>query len=277
MSLETDLTRWLSRELVKDRKDKPIAKISLRHASPGTKGNEVETYDLTERVYSTEEIPTMAEEMISRAQTDADGMGGVQRYTITLYALNEVRAVLRWPFRIRANGDEFDEAGDEAPNGKGLLSQLMRHNEALAKTMVHAVAGVTTVMARRLESSDQLNSQLMQKHVESMKILEEAKSEQHTRDMELLTTEASETRKNQMFEKLSLLVPVLINKLAGQKVLDSQDPTAMMLKSFAESITADQFKKIQSSLGPEQTILLMQILQGSKEAKQLPSGNNGTS
>lgn len=274
MSLENDLTRWLSRELVKDRKDKPIAKISLRHAAPGTKGNEIETIDLSERVYSSEEIPTMAEEIISRAQTDADGIGGVNRYTVTLYALGEVRAVLRWPFRIRANGDEFDEAGDEAPNSKGLLQQLMRHNEALAKTMVHAVAGVTTVMARRLESSDNLNAQLMSQHVESMKLLEEAKSEQHSRDMELLTTEASESRKNQMFEKLALLVPVLINKLAGQKVMDASDPTVMMLQSFVGSMTPDQFAKIQSSLKPEQMIVLGQLI---GNVKQLTAGSNGTS
>lgn len=275
MSLETDLTRWLSRELVKDRKDKPICKITLRHAAPGTKGNEVETVDLTERTLSLDNIPDLAEEIISRAQTDADGIGGVQRYTVTLYAVNEVRAVLRWPFRIRANGDEFEDAGDEAPNAKGLLTQLMRHNEAIAKTMVHAVAGITTVMARRLESSDNTVTRLTEQHHRNMELLEEAKSEQHTRDMELLTTEASETRKNQMFEKLALLVPVMINKLAGQKVLNAEDPAAMMLKAFSESISPEQFQSIQKTLKPEQLILLAQILQ---PVKQLPSGgNNGTS
>jgi hypothetical protein len=274
MSLETDLTRWLSRELVKDRKDKPICKITLRHAAPGSKGNEVETIDMTERVLSLDNIPELAEEIISRAQTDADGIGNVQRYTVTLYALGEIRAVLRWPFRIRANGDEFDDSGDEAPNAKGLLTQLMRHNEAIAKTMVHAVAGITTVMARRLESSDNTVTRLTEQHHRNMELLEEAKSDQHTRDMELLTTEASETRKNQMFEKLALLVPVMINKLAGQKVLNAEDPAAMMLKAFSESISPEQFKVIQQSLKPEQLILLGQILQ---PTKQLPSGNNGTS
>ena len=274
MSLETDLTRWLSRELVKDRKEKPICKITLRHASPGTKGNEVENIDLTERVLSLDNIPELAEEIISRAQTDADGIGNVQRYTVTLYALGEIRAVLRWPFRIRANGDEFDESGEESPNAKGLLQQLMRHNEAIAKTMVHAVAGITTVMARRLESSDLTVTRLTEQHHRNMELLEEAKSDQHTRDMELLTTEASESRKNQMFEKLALLVPVMINKLAGQKVLNAEDPTAMMLKAFSESISPEQFQHIQKSLKPEQLILLAQILQ---PVKQLPSGNNGTS
>lgn len=274
MSLEVDLCRWLSRELVKDRKDKPISKIVLRHAAPGTKGNEVDTIDMQERTLSMDELPLLSEEIISRAQTDADGIGGVQRYTVVLYALNEVRAALRWPFRIRANGDEFDEAGDESPNSKGLLSQLMRHNEAIAKTMVHAVAGLTTVMARRLESSDATITRLTDQHHKNMQLLEDAQSQQHTRDMELLTTEANESRKNQMFEKLSLLVPVMINKLAGQKVMAADDPAAMMLKSFSESITPEQFKTIQATLKPEQLIVLGQILQ---PPKQLPPGSNGTS
>jgi hypothetical protein len=271
MSIETDLNKWLCRELVKDRRDKPIAKISLRHAAPGTKGNDIETIDLQERTLSTDELPMIAEEIVSRAQMDADGIGGVQRYIVALYQVKDPRACVRFPFRIRANGDEFEEAGDEPSNSKGLLSQLMRHNEAMAKTMVHAVAGLTTVMARRLESSDNTITRLTEQHTENMKLLEEAKSDQHTRDMELLTTEASETRKNQMFEKLALMVPVLINKLSGQKVFNTEDPTAMMLKSFTESITQEQFTKIQSSLKPEQLIILMQIM---NNAKQLPDGSN---
>ena len=274
MSLESDLTRWLSRELVKDRKDKPIIKISTRHAAPGTKGNEVETIDLTERQLSLDNIPDLAEEIVSRAQTDADGIGGVQRYTVTLYALGEVRAVLRWPFRIRANGDEFEEAGDEPANAKGLMTQLMRHNEAIAKTMVQAVAGITTVMARRLESSDNTVTRLTEQHHRNMELLEEAKSDQHQRDMELLTTTENENRKNQMFEKLSLLVPVMINKLAGQKVMDAQDPAVMMMKSFAESLSAEQFQEISKKLKPEQLVVLGQLLQ---PLKQLPPGSNGTS
>jgi len=273
MSIEKDLTRWLNRELVKDRKDEPISKISLRHAAPGAKGNEIDFIDLTERLISAEDLPSIADELVSRAQTDADGLGSIQRYIITLHSKSSPRAITRFPFRIRSNGDEFEEGGEEAPNNKGLLQQFMRHNEAYAKTMVNAVSGLVNVMARRLESSDQTITRLTEQHYKTMEVLETAKSEQHTRDMELLTTEASESRKNQMFEKMALLVPVIINKLAGQKVLSSEDPNAMMLKAFAESMSAEQFKQIQQTLKPEQLILLAQLM---NNVKQLP-GPNGTS
>ena len=276
MSIETDLSRWLTRELTKDRKEKAIVKISLRHASPGTKGNDVDTIDLRERTLTTDDLPMLAEEIVSRAQGDADGIGGVQRYIVALYADKDPRAILRWPFRLRANGDEFEEAGEEPASNKGLLMQLMRHNEAMAKTMVHAVAGLTTVMARRLESSDATITRLTDQHYHHMELLEEAKSDQHSRDMELMTTNASEERKNQMFEKFSMLVPVLINKLAGQKVFDAADPTAMMLKTFVDSVTQEQFAKLSSGLKPEQMIILAQLWQNTKSLPPA-GGTNGAS
>jgi len=276
MSIESDLAKWLSRELVKNRgADKPATRISLRHASPGTKGSSVEDIDLTERILSTDDLPTLAEEIVSRAQTDADGLGNIQRYIVTIYVKGEPRAVQRFPFRIRANGDEFEEGAEEAPTMKGLTSQLMRHNEAMAKTLVHSVAGITQIMARRLESSDNTVARLTEQVYKNMELLEEAKSDQHARDMELLTTEAKETRTNQMFEKMAVLVPVIINRLAGQKVLNAEDPNAMMLKAFAESMTPEQFKQIQSTLKPEQLILLAQLM---NNVRQLPAGSsNGTS
>jgi hypothetical protein len=80
-------------------------------------------------------------------------------------------------------------------------------------------------------------------------------------------------REDKIFEKLSLLVPVVINKLAGQKVFNTDDPSVLMLKSFAESMSVEQFQRIQSTLTPEQSILLGQLMNGLAQKKSLPSGN----
>lgn len=270
MAVEVEIEKWLRRELTKHR-EKAIKLIILRHATPGAKGNDVETIDLSERTsLEIGDLQEIADDLCGRAQVDTDGMGGIQRYVISLHPEGEKRAVGRYPFRLRANLEEFEEAGEEPANTRGLLSQLMRHNEALAKTMVHAVSGITTVMARRLESSDNAISRLTEAQHRNMALLEEAKSEQHVRDMELLKENSKQERTDKIFEKLSLLVPVVINKLAGQKVFNSDDPSALMLKSFAESMSPEQFQKIQATLSPEQMLVLGQLLTG---VKALPSGN----
>lgn len=273
MAIENDMEKWLRRELTRDR-EKVVDRLILRHASPGMKGNDVDTFTLSERTLSVENLLELAEEVLSRAQGDADGLGQMGRYVLTAHSVGESRAVARFPFRLRPNQDEFEEAGDEPANQRGLLTQLMRHNEALAKTMVHAVAGITTVMARRLESSDNAITRLTENAQKNLLLLEEAKSEQHGRDLELLEVNRKAEREEKIFEKLSLLVPVVINKLAGQKVFNAEDPSALMLRTFTESISTDQFNKIQSTLNQEQIILLAQIIQSSKKA--LPPAN-GTS
>jgi len=273
MAIENDMEKWLRRELTQDRV-KTIDRLILRHASPGMKGNDVDTFPLAERSLSVDNLLELAEEILSRAQADADGLGQQSRYVLSAHPTGENRAVARFPFRLRPNLDEFEEAGDEPANSRGLLTQLMRHNEALAKTMVHAVSGITTVMARRLESSDNAITRLTENAQKNMLLLEEAKSEQHGRDLELLEANRKAEREEKIFEKLSLLVPVVINKLAGQKVFNAEDPSALMLRTFTESISTDQFNKIQSTLNQEQIILLAQIIQSSKKA--LPPAN-GTS
>jgi hypothetical protein len=202
-------------------------------------------------------------------------MGGIQRYVLSLQPAGEKRSVARYPFRLRAQVEEFEEAGDEPANIRGMTSQLMRHNEALAKTLVHAVSGLTTVMARRLESSDNTIARLTEQHQNNMRLLEDANSQQHVRDLELLDATRKSEREDKIFEKLSLLVPVVINKLAGQKVVSADDPGALMLKTFTDSINTEQFVKIQQTLSPEQMILLGQIIQSNKKA--LPPANGSTS
>ncbi len=106
-------------------------------------------------------------------------------------------------------------------------------------------------------------------------ILEEAKSEQHTRDMELMRESAKSEREDKIFEKVSIMVPYIINRLAGQKVFNAEDPGAMMLKSFAESLTQEQFQKIQGTLNQEQMLTLGQLLTSTQQTqKKLTNGSS---
>lgn len=271
MPLEKDMEKWLRRELTKERtSDGAVTKIVLRHAAAGSKGSEVESMDLPV-TFQVDDLPNIVDEIVSRAQTDADGQGGIgmQRYVASLHIKGERTSVGRFPFRLKGAGDEFEDAGDEPANMRGMMTQFMRHNEAMARTMIQSVQGITMTMARRLESADVTIAKLTESAQRNIQILEEARSEQHTRDLELLQAETKSKREDQIFEKVSLLVPVVINKLAGQKVFNAEDPSAIMLRSFAESMSAEQFAQIRAALNQEQTLLLMQIMQNTQ--KQLPA------
>ena len=100
--------------------------------------------------------------------------------------------------------------------------------------------------------------------------LEEAKSDQHTRDMEMMLTDKSQTRKDQAFQKLMTLVPMVVNKIAGGKVLpDKSDPVMMLLEPLIGSLNQEQYQAIQATLSPEQTIMFVDLLQTFQKRKQL--------
>lgn len=260
---------WLRSELCKA---KPPEKLVLRTAAPGARGTPVETFEIETRL-ELEEIPVLANNILARAQDDANGNGpNVHRYILLSFRKEEGKPSAKHSFRLRGESDlDFDEeAGDEPANLKGMLTQFMRHNEAMTRTVVQSTSALTAIMVRRLESSDRTIQKLIEERNENFKVLEEARSEQHNREIEAHLITESEKRKDQAFQKLMALVPMVLNKLAGGKVLpDKSDPLMMLLEPLIGSMTAEQFQAIQGTLNPEQSLMFVDLLQTFQKRKQL--------
>jgi hypothetical protein len=267
---------WMRAELCRQ---KPATKFTLRSASPGTRGSEIESFEIEEAL-ELEEIPVYAGSILQRAQEDADGNGpGVCRYVVHSYRKGDSKPGSRFAFRLRGESDLDldDESGEEPATIKGLMAQLMRHNEIQSRTMVMAVSTGMASMARRLESADRLNETLVKERTTMFQTIEEAKSDQHTRDMELMLADKSQARKDQAFAKLMGLVPLVINKIAGSKILpDKSDPLMMLLEPLIGSMSQEQFNSIAGTLNPDQQIMFVDLLKTFQERKQLAESNGQT-
>jgi len=279
MSDEKKLEAWLRAEFAKPRDaDHPLKKFVLRSAAPGGRGHDIQTFDVDPDIrIEVEEIPVWAGTIMTNAQDDADGSGpGVHRYVVYSYVKGEVKPVARFMMRVRGDSDnDFDdESGDEAPTSKGLLQQLMRHNEALTRLTVQSAASLTGVMARQLESANRLNEKLVEERRNSFLQLEAAKSEEHERSMQLMLTDNTEKRKDAAFQKLMGLVPLVLNKIVGAKVLpDKSDPLMMILEPLITSMSAEQFQAIQSTLSPDQTLMFVELLQAFQKKQSATKEN----
>lgn len=276
--LESKLGLHLRSELTKIRsKDKQIAKFVLRHASPGAKGNDVESWDHDERL-ELDQIEMLAAEISGRAQTDADGLGsGVHRYTLQT-VLNKGVNGNRFVFRVRANETGDDEvAGEDSPTQKGLLGQLMRHNEANNRTLHTALGGIVSMMSRQMVSMGERMQSLEAERATTFLALEAAKTEAHDRDMDAMKTLEDEKRKGQAFDKLMQLGPVVVNRIVGKDIMPTGgvDPLAMILNNLGESLTQDQVRTIAATLRPEQQLQFMEVMETAKR-KNTASGVNGT-
>lgn len=274
MQVEKEIEKFLRQQLFRNR-EVPLEKFALRHAAPGSKGTEVDTFKVPDGEECTDDtISLLAGDIMSRAQMDADGLGGLQRYVILPYEKGSPKGVGRLAFRITGQDEDYDVGegtGEEAPTQLGQLKQLMRHNEALARINTQGMAAILGSMERRISRQDDLIEHLITKQMEAFEIVESAKSEENDRDIKMLEAAGKEKRTDQLFDKLNTLIPVVLNRLAGKRVMDSEDPAVAMIRGIAESLTPEQFQRIGSALTPEQAIAFYEVIKTVKP-RQLTEG-----
>lgn len=261
---EADLERFLRQQLFRNR-DQPLEKFVLRNALAGARGQEVEEFEIQGTI-TTDQVPLMRDQILTSAQRDADGAGTkLQSYILVALELSS-KVGPRFRFRVRGEGDD-DEGGEEPANEKGLLAQMMRHNEAMMRMMTMGNSAIIQNLSRQLDDSNRHTERLIAQRQEGFQALEEAKSQQHEREIQLLTVGNQEERKsmatNKLVSKIEMLFPILFNKLAGQKMLTTEEHS--VLGSFVESLSPEQLQRIAQQLSPEQQVSLLNMYRDIKE------------
>jgi hypothetical protein len=270
MNVQRELEKFLRQQLFRERSE-PITAIELRHAASGSKGNLVDDFDFSS--VNTDNVDSFVDEIQSRAQSDASGIGGVQRYELHVITKDK-RIGARFAFRVRGDDEDMDGvAGDEAANQRGLLTQLMRHNEQQNRTMVNSVGAVIAMLQRTNERLEDENQMLREERRKNWDLIDAAKGRDHERELELLDAHRKGEREDMMFQKINTLFPVILNRLTGKEMMPVEDKNLLM--SFVDTLNEEQFQKILSTLKPEQQILLLTVI---KEMKQKSlSASNGQS
>lgn len=261
--LRKDIERFVRQQLFRQRTT-PVDRIVLRSAGTGSKGSEVDTIDISPE-FDNDSMPVLVDEILTRAQADADSLGSkMQRYIVCACEIGKKDGA-RFAFRLRGEGDEDDgEQGEDAPTEKGLTSQLMRHNEALMRMLVMTTGTQVGAMSRRLEANEAMMGKLYEERVKDKEAVEASKSLQHERDMQMLLTSGAEERKNDLFKKLEMLAPLIVNKLAGKSVIPD-GPGGDIVKTLSDSLSGDQLQKISQFLTPEQQMLLLTLIKTARE------------
>jgi len=217
--------------------------------------------EINGREFDPEEL---ASALLKAAEEDCKGLGGRQRYAVKIYYGKSKQAARQQRFSLYEK-DPWEDSKDldsEAANPRGVLSQLMRHNEAIMRTSVLGQQDTLRALGRMNEKLVSRLEILESKHFETVVMYEELISQKHQREIEVMQAEASERRKDEMLSNLRLLVPIAINKLAGENVMKIPDtPETLQLRTFVESLDADQLQQILSSLNPAQQVSVMTMVQ----------------
>ena len=265
-----DLSQWVKRQVYARRDEGKgyCNKIVLRHLSVGkSRGSEVQSFPLEIRMEENQ-IAELIENIIECATGDANGIGGNQKYVLHAYFSDGEGEEARFPFRIAAEDDEND-AGDafdsEPPTKAGIVAQLMRHNEATMRTSHLALTGTMNALARDNEQLRQENEKLRAERRDMLETYEGLLTQQHERALATKEHEYRVEQKREMFSKLMLIGPAIVNRIAGKKLLpEKTTPEAMAIKSLMDSFTQEQMQQLQGVLTPDQLISIMNLYEAQR-------------
>jgi len=271
------LESWLRNQLFSNRTEGSCIKLALRHV--GERGVKDSGSELWARQFENgasipdDSILEIVSDIETASFDDCEGLGGANKYAVLAYFQHSKSPLGRFPFRLQAADSDEDEV-IESPTKQGLLGQLMRHNEAHARAHMFATNQVLGIMSRTIEQLASQNEHLHTERRKGIEVTEDLMSQRHERELMSLEAENKSKQVQAMFEKANILLPALVNRIAGKKILPEETgPVGDMLKAFAESLDAQQMAHIMKALRPEQQIAIVEFLQSTQKDKQLTGGN----
>lgn len=233
------VTNWIRRELTTSKPSGDAVRFELRHLPVGGKrGNEVASpWHVPEKCDIAEWCELIGNEVVNEAERDADGIAdGFQRYVLLVFrSKTPDKNQGRLAFNIDAPEEDAEtQLGSEPPTKHGLQAQLMRHLEAVQRNSTAAQSAMVQAMAKMLNSVTEENQKLREQRLEMYSALEDVLTQREER---ALKVEESKTKMRVMEEgakKLAGLLPVVVNRIAGNKPETRVAVAAGLLDSFSD-------------------------------------------
>lgn len=204
---------------------------------------------------------------LEQAQNDANSSDGQGPFSYFLVALDDEGNITERSGFLKFFNTEVDESsqGDEPPTAKGLLGQLMRHNEAMMRSLVLQSGKTIDSLSNMLVSYQSREADMQAKQVELFTQLEEAYSEKHKRAIELLREETRVKQIDKISEQVMGFLPaikarLLAPKEGGKVVTDaSGKKIADILLPLIESLSAEQLEGLAGVIGMEKLASLSEL------------------
>jgi len=270
--------QWLRQNvLIKDDEIGPCVKLKIIHFSVNKKpqGDLGQIKIDQERANDLGFVDNLINEIIKRAQADANNLhSGIQLYAIFAYfAKSGTNYTPRCYFRVSAE-EEYDPevaGGDpsEPADAKGLVSQLMRHVEAIQRSSQMGNAYIIQSLQADNASQRNLIQSMQQQTVDFMALIQDSLDSSARRRNEERATETKQQIMEGVFEQLKLVVPIIMNKLAGQKIAPETDASFTLLASLFESLSQEQQQTLVTGfLNPAQAAVFAEFLDTYEKRKR---------
>lgn len=224
-------------------------RIEARHLVAGSEGGSpVATFEIAEREDGGERFDGPA--LFRRLEEDAEGFGGIQRYTLLAYREGSKAPRDRLTLRVDGGTDSGASAGEPA-NATGLVAQAHRHNEALMGMVVRMCGTALDTLSKQNAKLGEALEKATEEKVELWRIMGEVSKHDKDREDHKHALALKEKQADVLRDGIKLLVPGLISK-----ILPSKEAGDESLGRLVESLTDEQRAAIFSTLSPDQQIAL---------------------
>jgi hypothetical protein len=124
----------------------------------------------------------------------------------------------------------------------------MRHNENIHRQSSGTWGLMFQYMTRIIERQSEQLEGLQTEKARASEMMETLMSKKHQREMEMKQLEAEQSRKDQIFQKISTLLPVAINKLAGKELVRQNDSMLEIVSTeFVNTLTSTKLDALLQS------------------------------
>lgn len=257
------VTGWLEKRFVLSADHEGDATLELAQLGTGS------TSPITTFTFSAGDDHTvLAEQIVDAAREDGDAIGrGICKYAVTERDAKGSRG--RCAFLLQYK-ERDEEDIDEPPDSRGLVAQLMRHNEKTNKLMVDQMKVVTATTRGMMSMLVDENRQHRQAFAESRLVFGQMVENKAKIDIENMKAVKAEQRKDDMGAFLKTTVPHLLTQIAGRVAPQSAPKGAATLLedqmyALLRTFSGDQLQSMLGLMTTEQQVAFLHTVQGFQE------------
>jgi hypothetical protein len=211
------------------------------------------------------DVDGLAEDASKRMYDEARVLRGPTIYVMFGFKPGAFEYSDRKIFRIEGIGANPDSllGETEQPDTRGIVSQMMRHNEASARISLGQTLGIVEHYKAILRERDARIAALEAKLEQVGELQHEIVSMQHERTLDLIREKRVDKRTAFVREKLEMLTPVIMSKVLGAGTPKGSGSIfgEEVLRQFLKSLGPQQFAAITGALNPEQVVALYEIFE----------------
>jgi hypothetical protein len=274
----TELVKWVARALAEVDETGGLSRLELYHAIDGEGIERLAVFRIDQ-----EDTPTadrLAEDIMATAEQDAESrtMELRQRYELRSFIGDNAENEGIFGFIVTPTSRAGMPHGSSthAPNERGLIGQMMTHDERNHQLMISSAEATITRLTREVMNKEKIISGQQDNSIKVYELLQQLMDKKQERDLQLAEHTQSAKRWDDFMALVMAMMPLVMAKFLGPKAegvaapsLPAKAARDESMMQFVQTVRPDQLPKILSVLDTTQQISLITLLQNfAKESEQ---------